>query len=236
MTRTLIILTLNEIEGVRTVLPGLPGKVADEVVAVDGGSTDGTREFMTGLGIRVVAQERRGRGEAFRVGVGASTGHTLVFFSPDGNEDPSDIVTLFGALENGADMAIASRFLPGGRNEEDDTALPFRKWANQAFTSLANAMWNRGPYVTDTINGFRGITRAGFHALAPRSMGYTIEYEMTIRAMQRGMKIVEIPTREGQRIAGVTKGSSMRVGLSFIRFLLAEVVENRKLALVRRKE
>lgn len=227
MTRTLVLLTLNEINGVRALVPQLPTDIVDEVLAVDGGSTDGTREFFEAHGIHVVVQDRPGRGEAFRVAVRESSGDHLVFFSPDGNEDPSDIPRLFEALDSGADMAIASRFLPGGRNEEDEVILPLRKWVNQAFTFLANVIWNRGPWVSDTINGFRGVRREVFWQLAPESMGYTIEYEMTIRAMKAGMRIVEIPTIEWQRIGGITKGPSFPTGVAFSRFLVSEIVRGR---------
>jgi glycosyltransferase involved in cell wall biosynthesis len=224
MTRSLIVLTLDEIEGVRALIPTLPHDVADEVLAVDGGSTDGTREFLLEHGIPVYEQIRRGRGEAFRVGMVCSQGEYVVFFSPDGNEDPSDIPKLFDLLKAGADMAIASRFLPGAQNEEDEVALPLRKWVNQAFTLLANLIWNRGrPKITDTINGFRGIRREAFDRLTPTSMGYTIEYELTIGAMRLGMKIVETPTIEGQRIGGETKGASWPTGVAFLRFFLGEV-------------
>jgi glycosyltransferase involved in cell wall biosynthesis len=224
MARTLVILTLNEIDGVRALIPGLPDDIADEVLAVDGGSTDGTREFLQAHGIPVYDQTLRGRGEGFRVGVVNSTGEYVVFFSPDGNEDPADIPKLFELLESGADMAIASRFLPGARNEEDDEPLPMRKWTNQAFTILANLIWNRGqPRVTDTINGFRGIRRPAFNQVAPTSLGYTIEYELTIGAMRSKMKIAEIPTVEEQRIGGETKGASWPTGAAFLRFFLSEV-------------
>ena len=224
MTRTLVLLTLNEIDGVRQLIPQLSREAADEIVAVDGGSTDGTRESLAQHGIRVLPQTRRGRGEAFRVGVANSTGDCLVFFSPDGNEDLRDIPKLFAALEAGAEMAIASRFLPGARNEEDDVWLPLRKWTNQAFTLIANLLWNRGrPYVTDTINGFRGLRREAFLRFAPVSLGYTIEYEMTIQAMRQRARIVEIPTCEGPRLGGQTKGASWPTGVAFVRFLLAQL-------------
>ncbi len=225
MRRSLVILTLNEIIGVKALLPQLPAHTQgiDEVLAVDGGSTDGTCECLQEHGIRIVGQSRRGRGEAFRVAMRESTGDHVVFFSPDGNEDLRDIPRLFEALAAGADIAIASRFLPGARNEEDDQWLPLRKWVNQTFTWLANVCWNRGPYVTDTINGFRGITRAAFAKVAPQSLGYTIEYEMTIHAMKQRARIVEIPTLESPRIGGETKAPSFRTGVMFLQLFVQEL-------------
>lgn len=221
--RTLILLTLNEIEGVKAVVPTLPAKVADEIFAIDGGSTDGTREWLAGQGIRVVVQKTRGRGAAFREAVQTASGSHFVFFSPDGNETVSDISRLFEAIEKGADLAIGSRFLPGGGNEEDAESFPLRKWVNRAFTGLANLFWNRGPRVTDTINGFRAITREAFERLALRSVGFTIEYEMTIHAMREGLRIVEIPTVEGPRVGGETKAPSFRTGVVFLKLLLEEM-------------
>lgn len=226
MKRSLVILAWNEIDGLRSILPAIPQDSADEVIVVDGGSTDGSVEFCRERGIPVVMQERRGRGEAFRVGINHTSGDAVVFFSPDGNEDPADIALLFERLASGADIAIASRFLPGSRNEEDEAILPLRKWTNKAFGWIANTIWNQGSYVTDTINGFRGIRRTAFDTLGLTSMGYTIEFEMTIRAMKRRLTIVELPTREGDRVGGETKAPSFKTGLVFLRFLFAEILRS----------
>jgi glycosyltransferase involved in cell wall biosynthesis len=223
MSRTLILLTLNEIEGARQVVPKINRQVADEILAIDGGSTDGTAEALAAQGLKVISQKNRGRGEAFRIGVENSHGDHIVFFSPDGNEDTNDISRLFDALDSGAEMVIASRFLPGSRNEEDDSWIPTRKLANRGFTLAANVLWNRKAFVTDTINGFRGLTRETFKKLSPASTGFTIEYELTIRAMKTGVKIVEIPTIESSRVGGETKAPSIRTGLRFVNFLITEL-------------
>ena len=79
----------------------------------------------------------------------------MVFYSKYGNYDPADIPLLVDSLKQGADLAIASRFAPGARNEEDDQLLRPRAWVNLLFTLIANLLFNRGWFVSDTINGFR---------------------------------------------------------------------------------
>ncbi|MBI4323024.1 MAG: glycosyltransferase family 2 protein [Candidatus Omnitrophica bacterium] len=216
-------LTLNEISGLKVLLDRLPLAEVDECFAVDGGSTDGTVEFLARRGISVVGQSRRGRGQAFQIGVATAQGEHLVFFSPDGNEDPNDIVRLFAKLEEGYDMAIASRFLPGSRNEEDDKRLPLRAWANRAFTWIANRLWNRGPYVTDTINGYRGVTKAAFEGMGIDADGFVVEYQMSIRAMKQRMRVVELPTQESDRIGGMSTAKSLPTGIVFLKFLWREL-------------
>lgn len=221
--RTLILLTYNEIEGATKLCGRIPWDCADEAFVVDGGSTDGTLEFLNSKGIRVIKQDRRGRGRAFAIGAGAAKGEHLVFFSLDGNEDPADIPKLFAELDNGSDMAIASRMMKGAYNEEDAQLLRLRKWVNNAFTLAVNFMWNRGSYVTDTINGFRGVKKSSFLRLKAATDRFDIEFLMSIRAMKLGLKISEFPTREGTRIGGVSTAESLPTGILFIKRLWTEI-------------
>lgn len=226
----LVILTKNEIQGVQAIIPKIPREVVDELFAVDGNSTDGTREYFESVGIKVLAQTSPGRGEAFRIAVKHTVCDALIFFSPDGNEDPADIPKFREYLEKGADLVIASRMMKGAHNEEDDKTLPIRKWVNQLFTLAANILWNRGPYITDTINGFRAVTVEAFKELAPDGRGYTIEYQSSIRAFKKGMKIAEFPTYEGERI-GEGGSPALPTGLAFIRLFFREIGLSIKTAL-----
>ncbi len=219
---SVILPTLNEAEGIRILLPAIRALDAEEIFAVDGGSTDGTVALLQKGGIEVRRQQSKGRGGAIREGIEMAKHEVIVIFSPDGNEDLRDIPKLLDLLVGGVDLVIASRFLPGSRNEEDDAALPLRAWANRFFTWVANRCWNRGPYVTDTINGFRAIHRRVFKRLGIDALGFAIEYQMTIRAMKLGLMIREIPTQEGNRMGGVSKASSMSTGIEFLRFLVRE--------------
>jgi len=220
---TLVILTRNEIEGMRALVGRIPFEAVDEHFVVDFESDDGTVDFVRKRGIQIIRQEKPGRGEAFRLASREAQGKFLVFFSPDGNEDPADIPKLLDKLREGYDMVIASRFLPGSRNEEDRFLVRPRAWANRAFSFVANLLWNRGgEYVSDTINGYRAIRKSAFDKLQLTAQGYAIEYQMTIRAIRKGMRIAEIPTIEGERIGGESKASSLPTGFRFLWFLVRE--------------
>lgn len=227
MKRALVVLTLNESEALPKIWDLIPFSAAHEAFAVDGGSADGTREFLESKGLRVLGQPRRGRGAAVRAALEATDAEALCFFSPDGNEDPADIPKLFALIDQGCDLAIASRMSRGAFNEEDVRWLRPRKWVNQAFTLMANLLWNRGPYVTDAINGFRAARREALLSLRCDADGFTIEYQMTLRAMKRGLKIAELPTHEGQRLGGASTSHSWPTGLAFIKQFLAEIRRSR---------
>jgi hypothetical protein len=81
----------------------------------------------------------------------------------------------------------------------------------------------RGRWITDTINGYRAITRATFLRLAPDAHGYAIEFQMSIRALQLGLRVLEIPTHESPRIGrGVSKLNAIPVGFRFLGVLARE--------------
>jgi len=221
MKTTLVVLTFNEIEGLRALWDRIPLNAVDEVFAVDPGSTDGTLEFFRERSVKVIIQEKRGRGEAFRIAAREASGEALCFFSPDGNEDPADIPRLLAKIDEGYDLAIASRFLPGSRNDEAEAALPLRAIANRGFTIAAGTLF--GGRVSDTINGFRAIRRDRFLDLAPDADGFAIEFQISIRAMKRKLRIAEIPTIEGDRIGGESTAYSIPTGLKVLRVLLREM-------------
>src|SRR4051794_12470863 len=122
MKIALCILTRNELECLKIIFPRLrpPGPEAgyDLRVAIDGGSTDGTVDFLNSHEVSVVAQSRRGRGDAFLQAFEGVEADAYIFFSPDGNENPEDLIRFRPLLENGADVVIASRMMKGAYNEE----------------------------------------------------------------------------------------------------------------------
>lgn len=222
--RLLVLLTFNESEALPKLFDRLPLSAADEVLAVDGGSKDGTVEFLRSKGLKVVAQPRRGRGVAFRLALELTDAETICYYSPDGNEDPDDIPRIYEKIEaEGLDLVVASRMMRGAYNEEDVHWWRPRKWVNQLFTLAANLIWNRGPYVEDTINGFRAVRADSLRRCACDADGFPIEYQMSIRMMKLGMAIGEMPTHEYPRLGGQSTAESWPTGVAFVKTLLREM-------------
>ena len=229
MKITLCVLTLNERPCLEEIFPKLPKlgdtDAFDDIVAIDGGSTDGTVEYFREHNVPIIFQSRPGRGEAMLKAIRDVDCDAYLFFSPDGNEEVDDLPRFRPLLRDGADIVIASRMMAGAYNEEDAHLFRWRKWANKAFTLLANLFFRtQGPYVTDTINGYRAITRSAAQELSLDASDYSIEFQMTIQGLKMRQNIVEFPTIEGHRIAGVTGAPSMPTGLRFVRRLWREWV------------
>lgn len=215
---SLILLTSNEIEGCKKIVPTISKKGIDEFICVDFNSTDGTKEYLKKMGYKVFVQKRRGRGIAFRIGMNKASGDILTFFSPDGNEDPKGIPKLIEKINGGYDMAIASRFHPKSVSE-DATAV--RRFGNWMFTSLINLFWDAN--VTDAVNGFRAIKKDVMEDLKTRTKYFEIEIEMTIKCSKKGYKIAEIPTIEGRRIGGEGKLRTFRDGWLYTKFIFEQL-------------
>ena len=75
--------------------------------------------------------------------------------------------------------------MKGAVNEEDNQIIRLRKWANNFFNLIANISFNNKKYVTDSINGFRGITLKAFKKMNITANDFTVEYQITIRAMKK---------------------------------------------------
>ncbi|MFI5346135.1 MAG: glycosyltransferase family 2 protein [Elusimicrobiota bacterium] len=231
LKRALVLLTFNEIEALPKLFDKIPLSAADDVFAVDGGSKDGTVEYLQSKGVKVVSQPRRGRGCAFQVALDSTDAEVLCYYSPDGNENPDDIPKIFETLEAGGyDLVVASRMCAGAHNEEDEETIKLRKWVNQAFTFLANVIWNRGPYVTDTINGFRAVRADSLRRCECKVDGFVIEYLMSMRMMKLGMRIGEIATYESPRLGGQSTAHSWPTGVEFTKHLVAEIFTGRRVS------
>jgi glycosyltransferase involved in cell wall biosynthesis len=227
----LCLLVRNEEECLRILLSPILKYLSSiefsNVYAIDGGSTDQTVNLLSLNKIPVIAQSQRGRGHAFREAFAKIDAAAIIFFSPDGNENIEDVPKFLKFLDKGYDLVIASRMQRGAVNEEDQQVFKWRKWANKTFNLIANICFRRsGDFVTDSINGYRAITKAAFFSLNLSALDYTIEYQMTIRALKHQLKIAEFPTHEGPRVAGLTGAPSIPTGLKFSKLLWSELTND----------
>jgi len=225
MQISLVLLTMNELEGSTVMFDKTPWQEFEETIVLDGNSTDGTREFFESKGITVISQKKKGLGNAVIEAMDAITGQAVVFFHPDGNMDPRDTLEFRPLFEQGYEFVIASRMLKEAYNEEDSKLIKLRKWANIIFAWIASVIWRKqGRYrATDPVNGFRGITAEAFKRMDIDATDCSVDYQMLIRAYKKDLKMTEFPTIEGSRIAGETQFKSIPTGIREVKMLLREI-------------
>ena len=138
MSVVVLVLTLDEIEAIQVIMPQIQKSWADKIIFVDGGSTDGTVEKAKELGFDVIHQKNKGEGNACRVGTDATDSDFVMFFSPDGNDVPTDIPKLIEKTKDGHDIVHISRF---GKNSISDDANWLDRFGNNMFTFLVNSFF-----------------------------------------------------------------------------------------------
>jgi dolichol-phosphate mannosyltransferase len=215
--RTLVVLpTYNEADNIREVLLGiraaLPGA---DILVVDDSSPDGTGDLADvaakELGsIQVLRRPAKsGLGTAYREGFkrGRSRGYeVLVEMDSDLSHDPCALPGLVGAVADGADLAIGSRYVPGG-------SMPNWSWHRQALSRYGNRYASRllGLAVRDATSGFRAYRGELFDRIqvdTVRADGYGFQIEMAYRVARAGGRVVELPIEFIERERGCSKMSS----------------------------
>jgi glycosyltransferase involved in cell wall biosynthesis len=223
-TVTVVVPALNEAENLAYVLPQIPAWV-DEIILVDGYSSDDTVELACDLArnARIVIQQGRGKGAAIRSGFAAATGDIVVLIDADGSTDPREIPGFVGALLAGADFAKGSRFLQGGGTAD----MPWiRRFANKGLTMLANVI--AGTHYTDITYGYNATWRRHAHALGLDVDGWANEIVTNLRAARNGLRVVEVASFEHERIAGEAKLMAFSAGWTILKAMLREPFRPRR--------
>ena len=200
MSVIVFVLTLDEIEGVSQIMPRIKKEWADRIIFVDGGSTDGTIEKAKELGFEVILQHNKGEGNACRVGTDTTESDFVMFFSPDGNDEPEDIPRLIKKSKEGYDIVHISRF---GKRSVSNDANWLERFGNNMFTFLVNSFF--GGNYTDALNGFRIIKRSTWDKLKTDAQYLNIEQQICIRLAKLKIPIYEIEGNEPARIGGERK-------------------------------
>lgn len=208
----------NEAPNLAHVFGTLPEWV-DEVVLVDGRSTDDTVAVARKLNprVRVVMQQGRGKGNALRAGFGICKGEIIVTMDADGSTDGAEIPRFVAALMSGADFAKGSRFASGGGS--DDLTLS-RRLGNRVLILLVNLFF--GTRYTDLCYGYNAFWARHLAKLDLDCDGFEVETVMNVRAAKAGLSVQEIPSHEHSRLHGESNLRVVRDGLRIAKFIFRE--------------
>ena len=219
---TLLVIELNELEGMKTIMPRINNDWVDEILIVDGGSTDGTIEWAESNGYKVYVQKREGLRHAYSEALLLITGDVIITLSPDGNSIPELIPDLLEKMSEGNDMVIASRYLGTAKSDDDDYVTAFGNWF---FTRTVNIL--HGGNYTDVMVIYRAWRKQIYYDLEldsddgykmPEKLFFTNmgpEPLLSVRALKRKLRIAEIPGDEPERIGGERKLQIFRWGAAY---------------------
>jgi dolichol-phosphate mannosyltransferase len=208
---TVVLPTYNERENLSDIAAAITAH-GYRLLIVDDSSPDGTGEIADGLAgsnpsISVLHRERKeGLGPAYRAGFDRALdegAETVIEMDADFSHDPADIPRLVEAVEQGADLAIGSRYVPGG-------STPDWPWSRR-FISTGGNLYARimlGLPTRDATAGFRAYRSGALQSLPygqAEASGYGFQVEMTMRAYEAGLDVVEVPISFRDRTRGTSK-------------------------------
>jgi glycosyltransferase involved in cell wall biosynthesis len=219
LTTTLLLPMLNEIEAARVIVPQINKDWVDEIIVIDGGSTDGTIEYVKSHGLSVESQSQRGFGAGMLQGLRMAKGNIVIEFMPDGNSIPDDIPRIIAKMQEGYDLVIASRYLGGTKSDDDDRLTALGNWL---FTTIVNVLFRA--HYTDALVGTRAFRREKALSLKFDTPGLSWPCQSSIRFARAGLKIIEIPAREPARIGGVRKMHPFKTGWEIWKLIVRDFV------------
>jgi glycosyltransferase involved in cell wall biosynthesis len=217
---SVVIPTLNEAANLPHVFARLP-ECVDEVILVDGHSTDDTVAVALALlpSVHVVLQRGHGKGNALACGFEAARGDIIVMLDADGSTDPAEISAYVAPLLAGADFAKGSRFAEGGGSVD---ITPIRRLGNSFLSGVVNLLY--GTKYTDLCYGYNAFWRRVLPTIDVTCDGFEVETLINIRVARAGLVVKEVPSIEQERIHGVSKLHPVRDGIRVLRTILAERV------------
>ncbi|MBL7935799.1 MAG: polyprenol monophosphomannose synthase [Bacteroidia bacterium] len=238
MGKNLVIIpTYNEIENIEKMIRSvfdLPNVF--ELLIVDDGSPDGTahkvKELQDEFAGKLHIEERKGKlglGTAYIHGFkwALARDYDFIFeMDCDFSHNPKDLIRLLEACENGADVAVGSRYTKGGQVSNWPIGRILMSYFASVYVRIV--LWLP---VKDTTAGFKCYRKKVLQTIdldAVRFMGYAFQIEMKYRAYKKGFKIVEVPIMFTDRILGVSKMSTKIFKEAFLGVIQMRFMKNLK--------
>lgn len=199
----------------------------DEIIVIDGHSTDGSVEVARSLDAKVFVDSGEGKGAAISLGLAKASEAVTVFMDADGSHNPGDIPCLIRVLdEENLDLVIGSR-IKGGSDEWSGSVGRFIRMFGSHLVLLAiNYRW--GIRLTDCQNGFRAIRTTVGRNIGLREKGFAIEQEMVMRCLINGYRVGETGCHEYERQQGCSKLNLVTVWPDILRTLVVLTLTSRK--------
>lgn len=238
MKITLFIPVLNEIDGLKAILPSIPKDWFEQIIVVDGNSKDGSAQWCRDNGYETYVQKHKGLRHAYIEFWDKIRNPYVLTFSPDGNCKIEDIPLIFEKLKEGYDMVIASRYYQGAKSEDDSWLTGFGNWL---FTNVINLL--HGGHYSDAMTIFRAYRTNLFtqleldreDAYAPENWYGTVmgvEPILSVRAAKAKVKMADVPSDEPKRIFGKRKLQIFRWGMAYMTQVFRETYFHRTFPLL----
>jgi glycosyltransferase involved in cell wall biosynthesis len=194
MNLSVVIPVFNEVENIEEIIKRVQStKLAKEIIVVDDGSRDGTRDVLQTLHgkkkVRVILHERnRGKGAAVVTGMNAAKGDILLIQDADLEYDPRDYPILIQPIIEGvADVVYGSRFLGGPHR----VTMFWHMIANRILTFITNILYNT--ILSDMETGYKVFRGEVIKGMVIRAKGFDFEPEFTAKVLKRNYRIFEVP-------------------------------------------
>lgn len=219
---SLVIPTKNEEGGIAELIEASKSFV-DEIIVVDGHSSDRTVEYASSKNVRVVLDHKKGKGDAYRVGIKEAKGDIIVFMDADGSHDPRCIPALIDPLiKDEADFVIGSRHKGGSDEWKGDLDTYLRSVGGGFLTLAINYLWNSN--LTECLNGFRAIKKTAALKLDLKADHFDIEQHMIVQCLKNKFRVSEVASHEYERKWGVSKLPTFKKAYLFFWRLFLDII------------